>query len=147
MRIGIGNDHAAVEMKEELVAFMEELGHEVINYGTDTSESVNYPEYGKKVAKAVASGELDRGILICGTGIGISLAANKVRGIRAAVCSDPCSARLSRQHNNANILALGQRIVGMELAKMIVEVWLEAEFMGGRHQERVDMVMAIEEEQ
>ncbi|MGL6201976.1 MAG: ribose 5-phosphate isomerase B [Lachnospiraceae bacterium] len=144
MKIGVGNDHAAVELKIEIVEFLEEKGYEVVNFGTDTNASCNYPEYGEKVARAVVAKEVDLGILICGTGIGISLAANKVRGIRAAVCSEPCSARLSRQHNNANILALGARIVGGEMAKMIVEEWLNAEFMGGRHQERVNMIMEIE---
>lgn len=144
MKIGVGNDHAAVELKIEIVEFLEEKGYEVINFGTDTNASCNYPVYGEKVARAVAAKEVDLGILICGTGIGISLAANKVKGIRAAVCSEPCSARLSRQHNNANILALGARIVGGEMAKMIVEEWLNAEFMGGRHQDRVNMIMEIE---
>lgn len=143
MKIGIGNDHAAVELKSEISEFLQEKGYEVVNFGTDTHESCNYPEYGEKVARAVAAKEVDLGILLCGTGIGISLAANKVKGIRAAVCSEPCSARLSRQHNNANILAMGARIVGGELAKMIVEEWLNAEFLGGRHQERVDMIMEI----
>jgi len=146
MKIGIGNDHAGVGLKAEITALLEAKGHEVINFGTDKHESCNYPEYGEKVARATAAKEVDLGILICGTGIGISLAANKVKGIRAAVCSDPCSARLARQHNNANILALGARIVGGELAKMIVEEWMDAEFMGGRHQERVDMIMVIEED-
>jgi ribose 5-phosphate isomerase B len=145
MKIAIGNDHAAVEMKKELQAFVAGLGHEVVNFGTDTEESVNYPVYGEKVAQAVAKGEVDRGIAICGTGVGISLAANKVRGIRAVVCSEPYSAVLSRQHNNTNVLALGARVVGIELAKMIVKEWLEAEFEGGRHAERVAMIMDIEE--
>lgn len=144
MKIGIGNDHAAVAMKNEIAAFLEEKGHEVVNFGTDTSDSCNYPVYGQKVAEAVVSGEVELGILICGTGVGISLAANKVKGIRAAVCSDPCTARLSREHNNTNILAFGERIVGMELAKTIASEWLEAEFLGGRHQTRVDMIMEIE---
>lgn len=146
MKIGIGNDHSAVEMKNEITAFMESLGHEVVNYGTDSAESCDYPIYGEKVGHAVASGEVDKGILICGTGLGISLAANKVKGIRAVVCSEPCTARLSRQHNDANVLAFGARIVGLELAKMIVETWLKTEFEGGRHQRRVDMIMKIEEE-
>ena len=144
MRIGIGNDHSAVEMKEEITKYVESLGHEVVNYGTDSTESCDYPVYGEKVARAVASGEVEYGILICGTGLGISLAANKVKGIRAAVCSDPCTARLSREHNDANILAFGARIVGIELAKMIVDIWLKTEFQGGRHQQRVDMIMDIE---
>lgn len=146
MKIGIGNDHAAVEMKNDVVAYLEEKGYEVVNYGTDTHDSCNYPEYGEKVGKAVAAKEVDLGILICGTGVGISLAANKVRGIRAVVCSEPYSARLSRQHNDTNVLAFGARVIGIEMAKMIIDEWLNAEFMGGRHQTRVDMIMAIEEE-
>ena len=145
MKIGIGNDHSAVEMKQEVVKFLEDLGYEVVNYGTDSAESCHYPVYGEKVARAVVSKEVDLGILICGTGVGISLAANKVKGIRAVVCSEPYSARLSRQHNNTNILAFGARVIGVELAKMIIEEWLNAEFEGGRHQDRVDMIMEIEE--
>ena len=143
MKIGIGNDHAAVAMKKEITGYLEELGYEVVNYGTDSDESCSYAVYGEKVARAVAAKDVDLGILICGTGI--SLAANKVRGIRAAVCSEPCTARLSRQHNDANILAFGARIIGIETAKEIVKAWLDAEFEGGRHQARVDMIMAIEE--
>lgn len=146
MKIGIGNDHAAVDMKNEVVEYLREKGYEVVNYGTDTNESCNYPEYGKIVGKAVAAGEVDLGILICGTGVGISLAANKVKGVRAVVCSEPYSAKLSRQHNNTNVLAFGARVIGIEMAKMIIDEWLDAEFMGGRHQTRVDMIMAIENE-
>lgn len=144
MKIAIGNDHAAVEMKNEIVDFLKELGHEVVNFGTDTVESVNYPVYGEKVGRAVAAGEADCGIVICGTGVGISLAANKVKGIRAVVCSEPYSARLSKQHNNTNVLAFGARVIGIELAKMIVTEWLSAEFEGGRHAERVNMIMELE---
>ena len=145
MKIGIGNDHVAVEMKQEVVKYLQELGYEVMNYGTDTTESCHYPIYGEKVARAVVAGEVDLGILICGTGVGISLAANKVKGIRAVVCSEPYSAKLSRQHNNTNILAFGARVIGVEMAKMIIDEWLNAEFQGGRHQDRVNMIMAIEE--
>lgn len=145
MKIGIGNDHSAVDMKQDVVKFLQELGYEVVNYGTDTKESCHYPVYGEKVARAVTAGEVDLGILICGTGVGISLAANKVKGIRAVVCSEPYSARLSKQHNNTNILCFGARVIGIEMAKMIIEEWLNAEFEGGRHQDRVDMIMAIEE--
>ena len=144
MKIGIGNDHAALEMKNQVMQYLEEKGYEVINYGTNTQESCNYPEFGEKVGRAVVSGEVDCGILICGTGVGISLAANKVKGVRAVVCSEPYSAKLSKQHNNTNILAFGARVVGIELAKMIIDEWLGAEFEGGRHQTRVDMIMAIE---
>lgn len=144
MKIGIGNDHAALEMKNQVMEYLEEKGYEVVNYGTNTPESCNYPEFGEKVGRAVVSGEVDCGILICGTGVGISLAANKVKGVRAVVCSEPYSAKLSKQHNNTNILAFGARVVGIELAKMIIDEWLGAEFEGGRHQTRVDMIMAIE---
>ena len=144
MKIGIGNDHAALEMKNQVMEYLEEKGYEVINYGTNTPESCNYPEFGEKVGRAVVSGEVDCGILICGTGVGISLAANKVKGVRAVVCSEPYSAKLSKQHNNTNILAFGARVVGIELAKMIIDEWLGAELEGGRHQTRVDMIMAIE---
>lgn len=146
MKIGIGNDHAAVAMKFEIVKYLEESGYEVVNFGTDTNDSCDYPVYGEKVARAVANGEVDRGILICGTGVGISLAANKVKGIRAAVCSESVTARFSRLHNDANILAFGARIVGVETAKDMVNVWLNTEFEGGRHQRRVDLIMKIEEE-
>ena len=147
MKLAIGNDHAAVEMKKEIMAYLEEKGHEVINVGTDSNESFNYPVSGYKVARLVADGEVERGILICGTGVGISLAANKVKGIRACVCSDPLTARLSRQHNNTNIIAFGARIIGPETAKMIVDEWLDAEFEGGRHEKRVAMITEIEETQ
>lgn len=146
MKIGIGNDHAAVEMKDEIVDYLVGKGYEVINYGTDTHDSCDYPVYGEKVGRAVAAGDVDLGILICGTGVGISLAANKVKGVRAVVCSEPYSAKLSKQHNNTNVLAFGARVIGIEMAKMIVDEWLAAEFLGGRHQKRVDMIMAIEDE-
>ena len=147
MKLAIGNDHVAVDMKNEIKAYLEEKGHEVINVGTDTSERFNYPVSGYKVAKMVASGEVDGGVLICGTGVGISLAANKVHGIRACVCSEPYTARLSKQHNNTNIIAFGARVIGIELAKMIVDAWLEAEYEGGRHSIRVGEIMEIEETQ
>ena len=144
MKIGIGNDHTAVAMKKEIIAHLEARGIEVTDYGTYTEERCNYPEFGEKVARAVADGREDLGILICGTGVGISLAANKVRGIRAVVCSEPYSAKLSRQHNNTNILAFGARVIGVEMAKMITDAWLDASFEGGRHAERVEMIMDIE---
>ena len=144
MKIGIGNDHAAVEMKMQIKEFMEGLGHEVVNYGVDTPESCDYPEIGERVGNAVASGEVDCAALICGTGVGISIAANKVNGVRAAVCSDTTTAHLVKEHNNANIIAFGARIVGIETAKDIVKTYLEAEFMGGRHERRVAMISDIE---
>ncbi len=144
MKIAIGNDHAAVELKNEIMAYLTEKGHEVVNFGTDTLDSCHYPVYGEKVARAVAAGEADCGVLICGTGVGISIAANKVNGIRAAVCSEPVTARLVKEHNNANIIAFGARIVGSEMAKAIVDAYLGAEFAGGRHQNRIDMISEIE---
>ena len=144
MKIGIVNDHAAVDMKNEISEYLKEKGYEVVNYGTDSNESCDYPVYGEKVGEAVAHGDVDLGILICGTGVGISLAANKVEGIRAVVCSEPYTAKLSRQHNNTNILAFGARVIGIETAKMIVDEWLNAEFMGGKHERRVNMLMDIE---
>lgn len=145
MKIAIGNDHVAVDMKRHIKDHLEKLGHEVVNYGTDSDERTDYPIYGERVGRAVANGECDLGVLICGTGIGISLAANKIKGVRAAVCSEPYSARLTRQHNNANIIAFGARVVGISVAEMIVDEFLNAEFEGGRHGVRVDMISAIEE--
>lgn len=146
MKIGIGNDHSALEMKAEIIDFLRERGCEVVDYGTNSTESCDYPVYGEKVARAVAAGEVDQGILICGTGLGISLAANKVKGIRAAVCSEPYTAMMARLHNDCNILAFGARVIGPEMAKMIVRTWLDTEFEGGRHQRRVDLIKKIEEE-
>ena len=145
MKIAIANDHAAVEMKQHVLKYLTDKGYTLVNYGTDTNDSVDYPRYGKMVADAVASGECDLGILICGTGIGISLAANKVKGIRAAVCSEPYSAELTRRHNNANIIAFGARVVDNKRAEEIVDAFLGAEFEGGRHATRVDLITAIEE--
>lgn len=149
MKIGIGNDHSALELKKEIIQFVKERGHEVVDYGTNSPESCDYPVYGEIVARAVAAGEVDQGILICGTGLGISLAANKVKGIRAAVCSEPFTAKMARAHNNCNILAFGARVVGAELAKMIVGTWLDTEFESEseRHRRRVGMIMAIEEKE
>ncbi len=147
MKLAIGNDHVAVDMKNEIKAYLESKGHEVINVGTDSNERFNYPVSGYKVAKMVANGEVDGGVLICGTGVGISLAANKVHGIRACVCSEPYTAKLSKQHNNSNIIAFGARVIGIETAKMIVDEWLAAEYEGGRHQTRIDMIKEIEETQ
>ena len=144
MKIAIGNDHAAVDMKLGVKAHLESRGIEVIDMGTHTSDSCDYPVYGEKVGRAVASGEADLGIAICGTGVGIAMAARKVKGIRACVCSEPCTARLSRMHNDSNVLAFGARIIGMEMAKMITDAWLDAEYEGGRHQRRIDQLMEIE---
>jgi len=144
MKIAIANDHTGYELKNILKAFIESKGHEVINCGADTMDSVDYPIYGRKAALAVINGEADRAVLICGTGFGISLAANKTPGIRCVVCSEPYTALLSRLHNDSNALALGARVVGSELAKMITDVWLSAEFEGGRHTRRLAMIEGIE---
>ena len=144
MKIAIGNDHTAVELKKHISKYLEAKGYTVVNLGADTDEASDYPLFGEKVGNAVASGECDRGVAICGTGIGISIAANKIKGIRAAVCSEPYSARLTRQHNDANIIAFGARVVTTEMAEKIVDEFLNAEFEGGRHQKRVDMITAIE---
>lgn len=147
MKIAIGNDHAALELKKVIKAYVEDMGHEVVDFGTHTADSCDYPVYGEKVAHAVASGECELGILICGTGIGISLAANKVKGIRAAVCSESYSARLTRAHNNANIIAFGARVIGEDTAKDIVNAFINTPFEGGRHQRRIDMITEIENKQ
>jgi ribose 5-phosphate isomerase B len=144
MKIGIGNDHVAIEMKNEIITYLEEKGYEILEFGTHTTERCDYPVYGEAVARAVVAKKIDCGILICGTGVGISLAANKVNGIRACVCSEPYSAKLSKQHNDSNILAFGARVIGIETAKMIIDDWLSAEYEGGRHQRRVDMIADIE---
>lgn len=144
MIIAIGSDHGGLELKETIAAHLREAGHEVRDFGTKSTESCDYPLIAVPLAKAVAEGEAERGILICGTGIGIGIAANKVPGIRAALCHDVFSARASRQHNNANILTMGQRVVGPGLALTIVDEWLAADFEGGRHERRVDQLSAIE---
>ncbi len=145
MKIAIGNDHAAVEMKNEISSYLESKGHEVINYGTDTSASCDYPIYAHRVCKAVLNGEADRGILICGTGVGISIAANKHKGIRCALCNDPVSAGLTRIHNNANVIAFGARIIGLEMAKGIVDAYLATEYKSEeRHERRLKLLEDIE---
>ena len=143
MKIAMGNDHTAIELKNIIKEFVESKGYEVIDLGTNSTESCDYPVYGEKVGRAVASGEADLGIAICGTGVGISLAANKVKGIRACVCSEPYTAVMSRRHNDANVLALGAGITGPNLAKRMVEVFLNTEFEGGRHARRVAQRDAI----
>ena len=147
MKLAIVNDHVAVDMKKEIKEYLESKGIEVIDVGTNSTKRFNYPISGYKVAKMVAKQEVDAGILICGTGVGISLAANKVQGIRACVCSEPYSAKLSKQHNNTNIIAFGARVIGIETAKMIVDEWLNASYEGGRHQTRIDMITEIEKTQ
>ena len=145
MKIAIGNDHMAVDMKNHIKKYLEDKGHTIVNFGTDTTDRTDYPIYAKKVADSVVSKECELGILICGTGIGISIAANKVKGIRAAVCSEPYSAALTRQHNNANIIAFGAKVIGTATAETIVDAFINAEYEGGRHARRVDMISDIEE--
>lgn len=144
MKIGIGSDHGGYELKGHIIAFLEEEKIDYIDYGTNSNESVDYPDYGRKVGEAIMAGEVERGIVICGTGIGISIAANKVKGIICALCGDTYSARMSMEHNNSNALALGGRVLGRDLAKEIVSVWLKSEFEGGRHARRVDKITEIE---
>ena len=145
MRIAIGSDHAGFELKGFLIPMLKEMGHEPIDVGAYVlDENDDYPDFAVAVANMVRKGEAERGIVICGTGIGSSIAANKVKGIRAALCHDMFTARLSREHNDANVLALGGRVIGKELAMEIVRVWLESKFSGGRHKRRLDKIREIE---
>lgn len=145
--IAIGSDHAAFGFKEEIKDYLINKGLQIRDYGTYNTDRIDYCDFGFAVGKAVAGGECEKGLLFCGSGIGISISANKVKGIRAVVCSEPYSAKLSRKHNNTNILALGARVVGIELAKMIIDEWLVAQFEGGRHQERILKIKKFEDEQ
>ena len=145
MKIAIGSDHAGFRLKEYLKAYLEEKGHVVLEQGTVEPKRCDYPDFAIKVCQSIQKREADRGILVCGTGIGMSIAANKCQGIRAAVVTDCFSARATREHNDCNVLCLGERIVGIGLAKSIVEEWCVAEFEGGRHQIRVEKMMQIED--
>jgi len=145
MKIGIGSDHGGYELKEELKKYMIEKGIEVVDFGTNDLSSVDYPDYAKLVAEAVINKEVERGVVICGTGIGISIAANKIKGIRCALCSDTYSARMSMEHNNANMIALGGRVLGVDLAKEILNAYLSANFEGGRHLRRIEKISDIEQ--
>ena len=140
IKIAIGSDHGGFEYKASIIKALQVKGYDVVDMGTYSPESCDYPIIAKKVARAVAKGDFEKGILVCGTGIGMSMAANKVKGIRAAVCGDTFSARATRAHNNANILCLGQRVVGEGLALDIVDIWLTTKFEGGRHERRVNMI-------
>ena len=147
MKITIGSDHGAVELKEEVKKVLAECKDiEVRDVGTFTTDSVDYPDIAEKVCADVTSGAADRGIVLCGTGIGISIAANKIKGIRAALCHDVYTARMSREHNNANVLAMGGRVTGFGPAGEIVRVWVQTEFLGGRHERRVNKIMALEQD-
>ena len=144
MRLAMGCDHGGFAMKEELKAYLTGLGHEVKDCGCYSADSCDYPEFGEAAARAVAEGECEKGIVVCTTGIGISIAANKVKGIRCAHCPDVMSAEMTRRHNDANVIAIGAGMVGMNVAKRMVDVFLSTEFEGGRHQRRVDRMMEIE---
>ncbi len=145
MKIALGSDHGGFELKNKIKDFLNEAGHEVVDFGCDTSESVNYPNFGIEVGERVASKEFERGIVICGSGIGISIAANKVKGIRCALVHDVYSAKLTRLHNDSNILAMGGRIIGDDLAKAIVDTWINTKYEGGRHQTRLDIISQYEQ--
>jgi len=144
MKVAIGSDHAGFRLKEELKTYIASLNIEVKDFGCHSEESVDYPDIAKEVALSVVRGEADRGILICGTGIGMSISANKIKGIRAAVGNELLSVKLSREHNDANILTLGARIIGVEVAKEAVRIFLETPFLGGRHQRRVEKIGEME---
>ena len=145
--LAIESDHGGFALKQKIMAHLRATGVEFEDLGTYSEESCDYPVYAEKLGKAVAAGDYEKGILICGTGIGISIAANKIHGVRAALCGDCYSAEMCRRHNNANVLALGGRVLGVELAKRIVDTFLTAPFEGGRHQRRVDLISALETEQ
>lgn len=145
MKLGIGCDHAGLELKNEILSLLEDLGFECVDFGTDSTQSVDYPDFGEKVSEAVSSGEIERGILICGTGIGMSIVANKFSQVRASLCNELFTARMSRLHNNANILVLGGRIVGKDLAKEIVRTWISTPFEGERHALRLRKITLIED--
>ena len=147
MKIAIGCDHGALALKNTLISHLESRGHTVVDFGTYTAESCDYPEYAAAAANAVAQGACDRGIVLCTTGIGVSIAANKVKGVRCALLSDPLSARMTREHNDTNMMAMGAGIVGEMLAKEIVDIWLDTPFSGGeRHQRRIDKLTALEKD-
>ncbi|MDD4692710.1 MAG: ribose 5-phosphate isomerase B [Eubacterium aggregans] len=145
MKIAIGSDHGGYELKEVIKALLSDEGIKYMDLGPENEESVDYPVYGQKVAEAVAGGQAERGIAICGTGVGISIAVNKIPGIRGSLCTNEYMAEMTRRHNDSNVLVLGGRVLGTELAKAIVKKWLYTEFEGGRHQRRLDEITAIEE--
>lgn len=139
MKIGIGCDHGGIDLKNVIVSLLKEMGHEIDDQGCFATESVDYPEFAKSVCSLVQAGRSDRGILVCGTGIGMSMVSNRFDGIRAALCHESFTARMSREHNDANVLCLGARVIGPGLAEEIVRTWVSTEFAGGRHQRRIDM--------
>ncbi len=145
MKIAVANDHRGIEAKEQIRAIINQLGHECVDFGKESEGPVDYPDVAFEAARAVSEGRADRAILICGTGIGMCIAANKVKGVRAALCYDELNARVSRQHNDANVLCLSGDLLGAVILRRIVEVWLTTEFSGGRHKRRVDKISAIED--
>lgn len=144
MKLLLGSDHGGIHLKEHIKKYLADKGYEITDVGTYSEDSCDYPDYAAKLCGELVKGTAEKGILICGTGIGISIAANKCKGIRAAVCNDVYSAKMSREHNNANVLCMGERIVGVGVAELIVDTWLNTEFAGGRHARRVDKIMALE---
>ncbi|HHW18684.1 MAG TPA: ribose 5-phosphate isomerase B [Firmicutes bacterium] len=144
MKLAIGSDHAGYRLKTEILEFLKEMGHEVLDFGTHSEDSVDYPDFALKVAESVRDGESELGVLVCGTGLGMAIAANKVPGIRAVTCTDTFSAHMAREHNDANVLCLGARVTGGGLARDIVKAWLEARFQGGRHERRLAKITDIE---
>ena len=145
MKIAICSDHGGYELKMRLIPFIEALGHEAVDFGCYSEASVDYPEFAFPMAEAVAAGEFERGVAICGTGIGVSICCNKVKGVRCALCGDVLSAELTRRHNDSNVLAMGGRIIGVETAKAITKAWLDTAFEGGRHERRIAEISAYEE--
>ncbi|PIC62592.1 ribose 5-phosphate isomerase B [Sporosarcina sp. P13] len=146
MKVAISSDHGGNNLRKEITDLLKELGIEYVDYGPDSDASVDYPDYAIPVANDVAAGKVDRGILICGTGIGMSIAANKVKGIRCALVHDVFSAKATREHNDSNIIAMGERVIGAGLAREIVSTWLTTEFEGGRHERRIDKMMDLEKQ-
>jgi len=144
LSVALGADHAGWELKEALKSWLMEAGYQVLDFGTHSPDSVDYPDYAQQVGEAVAVGKVDRGVLVCGTGIGMTMAANKIPGVRAALCGDAFTSRMSREHNDANVLALGGRLTDADMGRDILKVWLETDFAGGRHARRVNKIMELE---
>ena len=144
MRIAIGSDHRGYDVKRRIRSLLEQMGHEVLDFGPDSSESVDYPDFAFQVAEAVSAGKVERGVLVCGTGIGMCIAANKVKGVRAAPCHDTVTAEMSRRHNDANVLCLSADLLGEELIERMVRIWLTTDFEGGRHARRIDKIVKHE---
>jgi ribose 5-phosphate isomerase B len=145
MKVGIGSDHRGFQVKRKICELVQRLGHEVVDFGATSDDAVDYPDFAQQVAMAVSTNQVDRGILVCGTGIGMSMAANKVRGVRAALCHDDVTAEMSRRHNDANVMCLSADLLGARLIDRMIEIWLNTEFEGGRHARRVEKIKKIED--